>query len=251
VARRIGRPRRRDALMAVTDPHTMLELSQVTKRFHEGQPNEVVAVRDVDLCLPLGQVTVLEGPSGSGKTTLLTLIGCLARPTQGRVVLQGRPLSGLPEAHLAQVRRQTFGFAFQRFNLITGLTALHNVMLPAYPLGLPHAELVARARAAMGSLGIDHREATRVELLSGGEMQRTAIARALINDPAILIADEPTANLDSQLVAQFLGIVATLKARGKTLILSSHDPRITRAAVVDRVVAMADGRVVQAGGTTA
>jgi putative ABC transport system ATP-binding protein len=225
----------------------MLELIQVTKLFHEGQPNEVVAVRDVSLRLPLGQVTVLEGPSGSGKTTLLTLIGCLARPTQGRVLLQGRPLSGLPEQHLAQVRRQTFGFAFQRFNLIHGLSALHNVMLPAYPLGLPHAELVARARQVMHGLGIGQREATPVQLLSGGEMQRTAIARALINDPAILIADEPTANLDSQLTAQFLDIVATLKARGKTLILSSHDPRITRAAVVDRVVAMADGRIVGSG----
>ncbi len=229
----------------------MLELTQVTKRFHEGQPNEVVAVRDLSLRLPMGRVTVLEGPSGSGKTTLLTLIGCLARPTEGRVVLQGRPLSGLPEQHLAQVRRQTFGFVFQRFNLIHGLSALHNVMLPAYPLGLPHADLVARAREVMDSLGIAHREATRVELLSGGEMQRTAIARALINDPAILIADEPTANLDSRLAAQFLDIVATLKARGKTLILSSHDPRITRAAVVDRVVAMADGRIVDTGETFA
>lgn len=225
----------------------MLELSQVTQCFNEGQPNEVVAVRDVNLRLPLGQVTVLEGPSGSGKTTLLTIIGCLARPTQGRVLLQGRLLSGLPERHLAQVRRQTFGFAFQRFNLVHGLTALHNVMLPAYPLGLPHAELVARARAVMNSLGIAHRQSTRVELLSGGEMQRTAIARALINNPAIVIADEPTANLDSQLVAQFLDIVATLKASGKTLILSSHDPRITQAAVVDRVVAMADGRIKGSG----
>lgn len=231
----------------MTHTPAMLELSQVSKVFHEGLPTELVAVRDVSLQLPLGQVTVLEGPSGSGKTTLLTLIGCLARPTQGRVVLQGRPLSGLPEPHMAQVRRQTFGFAFQRFNLIHGLTALHNVMLPAYPLGLPHAELVARARQVMLGLGIAHREATRVELLSGGEMQRTALARALVNDPAVLIADEPTANLDSQLTAQFLDIVATLKARGKTLILSSHDPRITRAAVVDRVVAMADGRIVHEG----
>ncbi len=225
----------------------MLELTQVRQVFQQGQPNELVAVRDVDLRLRLGQVTVLEGPSGSGKTTLLTLIGCLARPTQGRVTLQGRMLSGLPEQHLAQVRRQTFGFVFQRFNLIHGLTALANVMLPAYPLGLPHAELVGRAREVMLSLGIAPREGTRVELLSGGEMQRTAIARALINDPPILIADEPTANLDSHLTAQFLDIMAALKARGKTLILSSHDPRITRAALVDRVVAMADGRIVDAG----
>jgi putative ABC transport system ATP-binding protein len=226
----------------------MIELTQVSKRFHEGQPNEVVAVRDVNLRLQPGCVTVLQGASGSGKTTLLTLIGCLARPTEGRVQLQGRLLSGLPEAHLAQARRQTFGFVFQRFNLIQGLSTLDNVMLPAYPMGPPHAALVARARAVMAELGLAAREATRVELLSGGEMQRAAIARALINDPAIVIADEPTANLDSALTQQFLAIVATLKARGKTLILSSHDPRITGAAVVDHVVQMADGRVLEKGG---
>jgi putative ABC transport system ATP-binding protein len=224
----------------------MLELIQVTKLYHEGQPNAVTAVRDVSLCLQMGQVTVLEGPSGSGKTSLLTLIGCLARPTQGRIVLHGETLSGLPEQHLAQVRRTTFGFAFQRFNLIPGLSVLNNVMLPAYPLGLPYADLVARAQAVLSQLGIAHRAAFKVELLSGGEMQRTAIARALINDPAILIADEPTANLDAALTAQFLDIVSALKDSGKTVILSSHDPRITRAAVVDRVVAMADGCVVPA-----
>ena len=224
----------------------MLELIEVTKLYHEGQPNEVAAVRDVNLCLQLGKVTVLEGPSGSGKTSLLTLMGCLARPTSGRVVLQGEVLSGLPEQHLAQVRRKTFGFAFQRFNLLPGLSVLNNVMLPAYPLGLPYAELVARAQAVLVQLGIAHRAAFAVELLSGGEMQRTAIARALVNDPAIVIADEPTANLDAALTAQFLDIVAALKAGGKTVILSSHDPRITRASVVDRVVAMADGCLVAA-----
>jgi putative ABC transport system ATP-binding protein len=224
----------------------MLELTQVTKLYHEGQPNQLAAVREVDLCLHMGAVTVLEGPSGSGKTSLLTLIGCLARPTSGRVVLHGEALSGLPEQHLAQVRRKTFGFAFQRFNLIPGLSVQDNVMLPAYPLGLPYAVLVARAQDVLAQLGIGHRAAFKVELLSGGEMQRTAIARALINDPAIVIADEPTANLDAALTKQFLAIVASLKASGKTIIMSSHDPRITRSAVVNRVVTMADGRIVVA-----
>ena len=224
----------------------MLELTQVTKLYHEGQPNQLAAVSEVDLFLQMGAVTVLEGPSGSGKTSLLTLIGCLARPTSGRVVLNGEALSGLPEQHLAQVRRTTFGFAFQRFNLIPGLSVLDNVMLPAYPLGLPYARLVARAQDVMAQLNIGHRAAFKVELLSGGEMQRTAIARALINDPAIVIADEPTANLDAALTAQFLDIVASLKAGGKTIIMSSHDPRITRSAVVDRVVTLADGRIVVA-----
>ena len=220
----------------------MIELEHVTKRFHEGQPNELVAVRDVTLTLPLGQVSVLQGPSGSGKTTLLTLIGCVARPTEGRIRLNGEPLSGLPEHHLAQVRRRCFGIVFQRFNLIPGLSALDNVMLPAYPLGLPHRMLTDRAHNVMQRLSIDHRASARVELLSGGEMQRVAIARALINSPPVLIADEPTASLDSHLAAQFLEIVAQLKAEGTTLIIASHDPRVVESPQVDRVVRMVDGR---------
>lgn len=224
----------------------MLELADVTKLYNQGRPNEVAAVRGVTLDVEAGKVTVLTGPSGSGKTTLLTLIGCLARPTTGRVRLNGEILSGLPEKFLADVRRRTFGFAFQRFNLIAGLSALDNVMLPAYPLGPPHRRLTARAMEMLTDLGVDHRAATSVENLSGGEMQRVAIARALVNDPAIVIADEPTANLDGALVGQFLDIVATLKARGKTVLMTSHDGRISGAPVVDRVVAMADGRIAEA-----
>jgi putative ABC transport system ATP-binding protein len=128
-------------------------------------------------------------------------------------------------------------------NLIAGLSALDNVMLPAYPLGLPHRRLVERAREVMAQLSVGHRAEARVELLSGGEMQRVAIARALINDPEVLIADEPTANLDGRLAGQFLEIVAALKAQGRTLVIASHDPRIIEAPTVDRVVRMADGAV--------
>jgi len=221
----------------------MIELDHVTKRYHEGQPNELVAVRDVSLKLALGQVTVMEGPSGSGKTTLLTLIGCAARPSEGRVLLSGELLSALPEHHLASARRRHFGIVFQRFNLIPGMSALHNVMVPAYPLGLPYRMLVARAHEAMQRMAIEHRAAARVELLSGGEVQRVAIARALINDPPILIADEPTANLDSVLAAQFLNIVAALKAAGKTVVIATHDRRVIESPVVDRVVGLSDGQV--------
>ena len=221
----------------------MIELDQVSKRFNEGQPNEVLALRDVNLQLPLGEISVLEGPSGSGKTTLLTLIGCVARPSEGRIRLGGELVSNLPELHLAELRRRRFGIVFQRFNLIAGLSALDNVMLPAYPLGLPHRRLVERAREVMAQLSVGPRAEARVVLLSGGEMQRVAIARALINDPEVLIADEPTANLDGRLAGQFLEIVAALKAQGRTLVIASHDPRIIEAPTVDRVVRMADGAV--------
>lgn len=224
----------------------MIELTEVTKVYGEGRPNRVEAVRGVDLTIADRAVTVLEGPSGSGKTTLLTLIGCLARPTMGRIRLDGEIVSGLPEKFLTEVRRRTFGFVFQKFNLIRGMTALDNVMLPAFPLGVPHARLKAHARELLEHFGVGDRAGLGVENLSGGEAQRVAIARALINDPAVVIADEPTASLDGARVEQFLAMAADLKAQGKTVIVTSHDPRITRARVVDARVAMADGRIVEA-----
>lgn len=224
----------------------MIELQGVSKIYRQGRANEIAAVRDIDLTLQDNRVTVLKGPSGSGKTTVLTIIGCLARPTHGRVLLDGEILSGLPEKFLAEVRRRTFGFAFQRFNLIAGLTAFENIILPAYPLAPRFDTLKARALELAETFGVAHRLDLHVDDLSGGEMQRVAVARALINDPRVVIADEPTANLDSARAAQFLDIVATLKARGKTVLMTSHDPRIWSAAVVDRVVEMADGRIVEA-----
>lgn len=224
----------------------MIELQGVSKIYRQGRSNEIAAVCDLDLTLQDNRVTVLKGPSGSGKTTVLTIIGCLARPTQGRVLLDGEILSGLPEKFLAEVRRRTFGFAFQRFNLIAGLTAFENIILPAYPLAPRFDTLKARALELAETFGVAHRLDLNVDDLSGGEMQRVAVARALINDPRVVIADEPTANLDSERAAQFLDIVATLKARGKTVLMTSHDPRIWSANVVDRVVEMADGRIVEA-----
>jgi putative ABC transport system ATP-binding protein len=221
-----------------------IELLGVRKAFHEDRPNRFWAVNGVDLLLPAGGVTVLSGPSGSGKTTLLTLIGCLARPTEGRVRLDGRDISGLPEPFLAPLRRQTFGFVFQRFNLIRGLSVLENVILPAYPLGTPYRRLRTHALDLLEELGLRHRAKARVESLSGGESQRTAIARALINDPRMLIADEPTANLDTELSQAFLDIVSRLRAEGRTLLLSSHDPLVRDADVVDRIVELRDGRVI-------
>jgi putative ABC transport system ATP-binding protein len=222
-----------------------IQLIRVRKAFNEDRPNRFWAVNGVDLDLHEGQVTVLAGPSGSGKTTLLTLIGCLARPTEGRVLLNGRVISSLPEPFLAALRRQTFGFVFQRFNLIRGLSLLDNVMVPAYPLGMPRGALHKRALELLDTLGLEQRAHARVEALSGGEAQRTALARALINDPQILIADEPTANLDSTLSLALLEILARLRSEGRTLLLSSHDPLVRDAAMVDRIIELRDGRIVK------
>lgn len=223
----------------------MIELRDIHKAFNEGQPNEYWALRGIDLDVAAGQATALSGPSGSGKTTLLTLLGCLARPTRGRVRLRGEDVSGLPERFLTEVRRQTFGFVFQQFNLIRGLSALDNVMLPAYPLGLPYRELRALAEAQLAALDLGHRREARVEWLSGGEQQRVAIARALINSPDVVIADEPTANLDTVLSRQFMSILERLLDEGRTVLLTSHDPLVVDSQVVGTVVHLRDGRLVE------
>ena len=222
----------------------MIELTGIRKAFNQGQHNEYWALNGIDLAIAANKVTALRGPSGSGKTTLLTLVGCLARPTEGRVRVKGEDVSGLPERFLTEIRRRTFGFIFQQFNLIKGLTALENVILPAYPTGRPRRELLERAETLLANLNLGHRREAKVEWLSGGEQQRVAICRALINDPEALIADEPTAILDSHLAREFMGILEALAGQGRTILLTSHDPLVTESAVVDRVVDMRDGQIV-------
>lgn len=221
----------------------MIRLNEVRKVFNQGRPNEFTAIHGVSLDIAANRVTVLRGPSGSGKTTLLSMIGCLSRPSAGRILLHDRILSGLPERFLTEIRRRTFGFIFQQFNLIKGLSVLENVMLPAYPLAPDHGGLVAASRALLDQFGLAAKAESRVEWLSGGEAQRTAICRALINNPEILIADEPTANLDTKLSREFMHIVGELKAAGRTVILTSHDPEVFGAGEVDRVVIMRDGLI--------
>lgn len=222
----------------------MIELRAIHKTFNQGQHNAFEALCGIDLSIAAGQVTALCGPSGSGKTSLLSIVACLSRPTSGRVSLSGRDISGLPERFLAAIRRQTFGFIFQQFNLIRGLSALENVMLPAYPVGENWRDLRARAEALLVNLKLGERCDARVEWLSGGEQQRVAIARALINSPPVIIADEPTANLDTALSLEFMAILETLIADGKTVLLSSHDPLVVESSLVQRVVTMRDGKIV-------
>jgi putative ABC transport system ATP-binding protein len=219
----------------------MIELRDVKKAFNQGRHNEVWAVRGISLDLSPNLATVLKGPSGSGKTTLLAMIGCLSRPTAGRITLDGRLLSNLPERFMTEMRRRTFGFIFQQFNLIRGLSVLENVMLPAYPLAPPHGDLHARAMALLRQFRLEDKAQNRAEWLSGGEAQRAAICRALINDPAILIADEPTANLDSRLSRELVAMLGDLVGMGKTVLVSSHDPIVFASSHVSAVVEMRDG----------
>jgi putative ABC transport system ATP-binding protein len=221
----------------------MIELVSVRKVFNAGQPNEFVAVDGVSLVIDAERTTVLRGPSGSGKTTLLSLIGCMARPTSGRIRLHDREITSLPERFLTGIRQNTFGFIFQQCNLIKGITALENVMLPAYPSGEKHAALKNRAMDLLDTFKILRKAQSKVDWLSGGEAQRVAIARALINNPSIIIADEPTANLDTKLSREFMEIMGRLKNEGKTILFASHDPIVYESDLADRVVDLRDGRV--------
>lgn len=236
----------------------MIELSRVVKTYQAGLATPFTAVDDVSLRIPAGKVTVLKGPSGSGKTTLLTLIGCMARPTSGRIHLHGLPagtlpqltegdaleITSLPERFLTAIRRRTFGFIFQQFNLVRGISVLENVMLPTYPTGEDHAWVEARAIERLGEFGLLRHLHASVDRLSGGEAQRVAIARALINEPAVIIADEPTAHLDSRLSEDFMELMGQFKAAGKTLLITSHDPIVHGSPLADVVVEMRDGRIV-------
>lgn len=221
----------------------MIELINVSKTFNGGKSNEFTAIRGVTLSIDFNQVTVFRGPSGSGKTTLLSLIGCMARPTSGRITLSGREITSLPERFLTEIRQNTFGFIFQQFNLIKGVTALENAMLPAYPSGEKYPALKKRAHHLFDLLNLSSKATSKVEWLSGGEAQRVTIARALINNPSIIIADEPTAHLDTKLSLEFMEVIGRLKEERKTILVTSHDPLVYESPVIDRVINVRDGRV--------
>lgn len=225
----------------------MIELQSVRKTFNAGKPDEFMAIRGISLSIEPEKATVLKGPSGSGKTTLLSLIGCMARPTSGRIWVLGKEITSLPERFLTGIRRKTFGFIFQQLNLIRGLTVLENVMLPAYPIGEGYSSIKKRALHLLDLLDITAKANSKVERLSGGEAQRVTIARALMNDPSVIIADEATAHLDTELTLEFLEILGTLKNEGKTLLIASHDPLVYESRVVDRVVNLRDGHIAEEG----
>ncbi len=221
----------------------MIQLDNVKKTFNLGRSNEFVALQAISLSVEASKMTVFRGPSGSGKTTLLSLIGCMSRPTSGRIHLLDREITSLPERFLTEIRRKTFGFIFQQYNLIQGVSALENVMLPAYPSGEKFSALRKRAVDLLHLFNISSKADSRVERLSGGEMQRVAIARALINDPLVVIADEPTAHLDTPLSREFMEIMGRLKDSSRTVLIASHDPIVSESPLVDRVWNLRDGRI--------
>jgi len=218
----------------------VLEMAGVTKDFGSGEAL-VKALDNVDFSAHPSEVAVVMGPSGSGKTTFLTIAGALMRPTTGTVVVSGIEVTHLPEAQLSEVRRRRVGFVFQSFNLLEALTGLENVQLVMQAEGLSARHAIERAKALLEIFGVGHRRDHPPKHLSGGEKQRVAIARALANNPDLLLADEPTANLDStrgREVLQLLRVIA--RDLGKAVIIVSHDLRVREVA--DRLLWLEDGQ---------
>ena len=220
----------------------LVHLEDVTKVYRMGDV-ELRALAGVTLDLMPGEFTAIMGASGSGKSTMMNLLGCLDRPTSGRYLLEGREISSLDNDELAALRNRTIGFVFQSFNLLSRTSALENVELPLLYSNVPTAERHARARASLQRVGLGDRIDHHPNQMSGGQQQRVAIARALVNRPRVILADEPTGNLDSRTSEDVMALFQELGATGITVILVTHEPDIARYA--GRHVVFRDGKVIQ------
>ena len=226
-----------------TEPRPDILIVQDVSRDYPMNGETVHAVRGVSLGIKAGEYVAVSGPSGSGKSTLLQLIGGIDKPSSGTIELLGTRLDALSDSALTRLRLIRLGFVFQRFHLLPVLTAGENVELPMAEAGLPRAERRERVRELLGYVGLSHRAGHRVTQLSGGEMQRVAIARALANRPVLLLADEPTGELDAATGEEILSLFRKLNGDGTTLIVVTHDERL--AAQAGRVIHMLDGRIVR------
>jgi putative ABC transport system ATP-binding protein len=218
----------------------VIDLIDVNKSYRSGSL-AVHALQNVNLTIDAGEFVAIVGPSGSGKSTLMHIIGCLDVPTSGAYLLGGEDVATLDEDRLAEIRNRQIGFVFQQFNLLASLPAWRNVELPLAYSGMPRRERRERAMAALAQVGLADRVDHRPGELSGGQQQRVAVARALVTEPALILADEPTGNLDSASTTEILGLLKDLHALGRTMVLITHESDI--AAAAERKVSIRDGRL--------
>lgn len=218
----------------------MISVRRIEKEYRSGKIG-VKVLKGIDLDISGGQFVAIMGPSGSGKTTLMNILGCLDKPTSGQYFLEGQDVSRKTDDQLAEIRNRKIGFVFQTSNLLPRATALANVELPLVYRGVPRKERRRLAEKALGMVGLSERSDHRPNELSGGEQQRVAIARAIVGGPSILLADEPTGNLDTRSGEEVLAIFQELHGRGITIVMVTHDPDIARHS--ERVIRLKDGRV--------
>ena len=223
----------------------MIKLQNITKIYNQNLHNQIVALEDINLTFKQGCTTILKGVSGSGKSTILSLIASLNKPTSGSIVVNNKQISKLPDKFASIYRRDMVGLIFQKYNLIDNLTVQQNISLPLVPQNPDQAILQQKVNQVMEKFHIQHKQNTKVKHLSGGEQQRVAIARANINDPQIILADEPTANLDKKLSLSFIQIIKELKSQNKTIIIATHDPLFFDLDFVDQVVELENGKVIK------
>lgn len=220
----------------------MIILKDVTKTYHMGDTT-VHALADINLEIADGELTAIMGPSGSGKSTLMNILGCLDRPTGGSYSIDGHEVGILNDDELAVMRNKKIGFVFQNFNLLPRMSALQNVALPMVYAGVSKIQRIERAEKALAMVGLEDRKHHRPNELSGGQRQRVAIARSLVNNPAIIMADEPTGNLDSKSGSEIMEIFCELNLQGRTIILVTHEPEI--GAYARRILHVRDGQLVR------
>ena len=217
----------------------MIKLINASKLYDR----DVTAIKDVSIEFNEGELIVLKGVSGSGKSSILSLVAGLSKPTSGEVVVDGKKISKMADHFVSVYRRENIGFVFQKYNLINTLSVAQNILLPLVPFNLPKDELERRLSGVLKLFNIAHKRDAIVKNLSGGEQQRTAIARANINEPKIILADEPTANLDAKLSLEFIEMLRELKSKNRTIIVATHDPLFFDLDFVDRVVEVSSGEI--------
>lgn len=225
----------------VLDANDVIVVEDLWRTYDMGSEQQVHALRGIDLRICRNEYVAIMGPSGSGKSTLMNLIGCLDTPSKGRYWLNQQLVSELNDDELARIRNKEIGFVFQTFNLLARATSLHNVELPLIYNGTPAAERIERAKKALTDVGLESRMYHKPNELSGGQRQRVAVARALVNRPSIILADEPTGNLDSKTGLEIMSLFDRLQAQGNTIVLVTHEPDIAEFA--HRIVHIRDGQI--------
>jgi putative ABC transport system ATP-binding protein len=221
----------------------MIELINVNKTYTLNKNNHITALEKINLKIAEGELVVLKGTSGSGKSTILSIIAALLKPSSGDVVVDSKHIAKLSDNFASMFRQEHIGFIFQKYNLVADLSVEENILLPLIPLNLSQAQMQEKLQDVIKKFNIEHKRNSLVRTLSGGEQQRVAIARANVNNPKIILADEPTANLDEELSLDFIKILKELKADGKTIVIATHDPLFFDQDYVDAQIAIHKGKL--------